>query len=176
MEDERLLTIGKISKPHGVKGEVKIQLLTREPEIFDELEVIYITKTPEPENLKEAVIESSRFYKGTAILKLDIFNTPEEVDKYRGYYIQAEELELPPLEEDEYYFADILGTSVYVTTGEYIGDISFIIESGETDIYEITHPETGKVNMVPARKEFIKSLDVENKKMIVEPIEGLIEV
>jgi 16S rRNA processing protein RimM len=174
MKKNRFLTIGRIAKPHGLKGEAKIQLLTREPEIFDELETVYLTKTPVPENTVEALIESSRFHKETAILKLDIFKTPEDVDKYRTYYIQAKESDLPPLEEDEYYYADIMGASVYTTSGEYLGEVSLIIESGENDIYEVKNPETGDVNMIPARKEFIISFDVKNKKMIIEPMEGLL--
>jgi 16S rRNA processing protein RimM len=174
MKNERFLTIGKIAKPHGLRGEVKIQILTREPEIFDELETVYLTKTPEPENAVEAVIESSRFHKDSAFLKLNLFNTPEEIEKYRSYYIQVKESDLPPLEEDEYYYADILGASVYTTSEEYLGEITFIIESGENDIYEVKHPETGKVSLIPARKEFVKSYDKKERKMIIEPIEGLV--
>jgi 16S rRNA processing protein RimM len=176
MDKERLFTIGKIVKPHGIKGEAKVEILTDSPEYFEEFDEALIGKEQKDEELILVKIESSRFHKDGVLVKFDIMNTPEEVDKYRNYIIMLPESCLKELEENEYYIDDIVGTSVFTTSGIKVGEITRIISGGFQDVYEITDKETGKVNMIPSSKEFIKSIEVDNKKMIIEPIEGLLEL
>jgi 16S rRNA processing protein RimM len=176
MKTDRNINIGRIIKPHGIHGEVKVDILTDDPEYFLDLKNVFLVDETGQNKTMTATIESARFHKGVVLLVLDIIRTAEEAETFRGWLIQVPESQLRELEEDEYYIFYMLGVKVYTTEGALVGEITNVIPGGLQDIYEIRNSETGKVNMVPSRKEFIKSVNIPEKTIIIEPIEGLIEL
>jgi len=173
---ESLITIGKIVKSFGVRGEVVVEILTDFPRRFIEMEELLLVKENSADPPMPVFIESARFHKKKVILKLDIIQQREDVGKYRNYLLKIPKEELMELSPDEFYIFDLLGLKVHTTKGDYIGNITKVVPAGYHDVYEICHPESGDVNLVPAMKKFIKEVNIEERRMVVEPIEGLFDL
>ena len=114
-------------------------------------------------------VEGVRFHKGTALIKFRGIDDISAAEALRGKRILISESELMPLEEDEYYVHDIVGLDVVTTEGESLGRIKQILRSPANDVYVTDRA------MVPAVKEFIVSVDIPGKKIIVRPVEGLVQ-
>jgi 16S rRNA processing protein RimM len=109
-------------------------------------------------------------------MRLENVETMDDAEKLRGLILKVPLAFLPKPGTDEYYIFDLIGLVVKTTDGMLVGIITSVISGGGCDVFEIRHPESDKINLVPSRKEFIKSIDVKGKKMIIEPIDGLIEL
>ena len=154
------LNIGKISKFHGIKGDVKVIPLNKDMEDFD--------------NLKEVMINDV-FYKVTqikylndkVILKLEGIESIEDTYKLKNeevYMKRPEESELP---EGVFYVSDIEDMEVYDEENVFLGEVSEIIETGSNDVYWIKKP---KEILIPATDEVIVSINIEDNKMIIKPV------
>lgn len=175
MNEKQFICIGKIVKPHGIKGEVKVQTFCNCPEILLEAENLFLSEKENHPFPVEAKVKNIRIHKKSALIKLNVTPNRTEAEKYRGWFVTVLRDELPRLEVDEYYVTDLIGINVETIEGREVGQISGVLPAAENDVFEIENPKTGKFNMVPANKKFIKSIDLEKRKMIVEPIEGLLE-
>ena len=164
------LEIGQIVNTHGVKGYVKIKPFTDDINRFDDLEKIYIEKN---NNKKEYEIEEVKYHKGMVLMKLKGVNTPEEAELLRNYYLKVKREDEPELEEGTYYIVDLIGLDVYSDEEELLGKVDYIYNTGSSDIYVVKNDE-GKEILLPAIKDVLKQVDLENKKIIVHIIEGLI--
>lgn len=173
---ECLITVGKIIKPFGIRGEVQVEILTDFPLRFFEMESLFLVR--EKHNTETIVvnIESARLHKKRALLKLNIINSIEEADLYRNSYLKISKDDLMELEPDEFYVFDIIGLEVLTVEGVNVGKLVNIIPAGFHDVYEIKHPVSGKVNLIPACKQFIKEVNLKSRKIIIEPIDGLIDL
>lgn len=172
---EPLISIGRIVKPHGIRGEAAVEILTDFPERFFEMKELLLAKEDANAPVIKAGVESARFHKKMVLLKLDIINSPEEVDAHRNYYLKIEKKELYTLPPDEFYIFELVGMEVDTLQGQYVGKLTKVFPAGFHDIYEVIHPQTGKVNLIPAIKEFITKVDKEKGRMSVNAIEGLLE-
>ncbi|MFP4497727.1 MAG: ribosome maturation factor RimM [Vulcanimicrobiota bacterium] len=177
MKKDKLINIGRILKPHGIKGELKAEILDEYKDSIQLLAEIIVAKSKDdPHNLFIAKIENMRFHKNHVLFMFEGLNNPEDAAGFRNWHLLVPESLTPPLEEDEFYVSDLMGAKVEIKDGDYIGDIVSILPGGHHDLYEVRNFKTGKVNMIPAMKNFIESIDLEQRKMIIKPIEGLIEL
>lgn len=175
MKNERMITVGEILRAHGIRGELKVQVRSDYSQCFYELDKIFLVKNDTDNELIQACIQSSRHHKQHVLLKLDVAENRNESEKFGGWLLQVPEKSLPELEEDEYYVSDLVGLIVSTTGGKTVGELTGVFPGGLNDIYEIHNLETGKFNLVPAVREFIKLIDIKNGRMIIEPIEGLLD-
>jgi 16S rRNA processing protein RimM len=175
-ETEKLITIGKVTRPHGIKGEIKVEIITEDPDIFLELQEVMMVDERREEKNFIAGIKSVRFHQKAALLVLEEVGTMDDAEKLRGMILKVPLSFLPKPEVDEYYIFDLIGLVVKTTDGVLVGILKSVISGGGCDVFEIRHPETDKINLVPSRKEFVKSIDIKGKKMIIEPIEGLLDI
>jgi 16S rRNA processing protein RimM len=166
-ESEYTVLIGKIVSTFGLKGEVKVWPYTDWPEHFQELETVCVGFDRNSCWIHK--IEKVRYHKSLVILKLSQVDSIEEAEKLRGMQIFIRESELMPLPENQYYIHDIIGMDVVTTEGEYLGKICEILRSPAHDIY------VADKALIPAVKEFVVSIDVKKKQMVIKPIEGLIQ-
>ena len=175
-DSKSLISIGRIIKPFGVKGEVVVEILTDFPLRFFEMEEVLLVNELAGEPPITINIESARIHKDRVLLKMDIIDQPEEVEKFRNWHLKIPKEEVQELPPGEFYIFELIGLEVWTTSEEFVGVLKKVLPSGDNDVYEIHHPESRKVNLIPARKEFIKDISLETGKILVEPIEGLIEL
>ena len=156
MED--LIRVGVIINTFGVKGEVKIY-----PDIdyFDELERVFIKD-------KEYKIEKLREQKGIIIAKFEGIDDINQIENLKNEEVMIALEDRPELPEGKHYVGDLLGLEVITEDGQVLGTLDNIYNTGANDIYEV-----GEI-LLPATDEVIKQIDMENKKIIVHLLKGLI--
>lgn len=162
------IKVGKIVNTHGIKGYVKCIPMTDDLERFEELEYIYTEKDHE-----KRIIKDVRYQKGMVYLKLENIDDMNTAETFKDTYISILEDQLRVLPEDSYFLFDLEGMDVYSTEGVYIGKIKEIYQTGANDVYEIKNKN--KSHLIPAIKDVVKSVNVQDKKMIINIIEGLLE-
>lgn len=162
------IKVGKIVNTHGVRGCVKCIPLTDDMERFEELEYIYTEKDDVKRKIKDAW---SR--KGTVYLTLEGIEDMNTAESFRDTYISILEEQLKVLPEDTYYLFELEGMEVYSTDSEYIGKIDTIYQTGANDVYEVKN--NNKTYLIPAVKEVVKDVNIKNRKIVINVIEGLLE-
>lgn len=168
---EKYLEIGQIVNTFGIKGQVKIVPFTDDITRFDELKEIYVEKKNE---LKLFQIEQVNYKKNMVILKLKGIETVEEAEKLRNCYLKIDRKDAKKLPEDTYFIVDLLGLDVYTDEGKLLGKVDDIYNAGSSDIY-VVKDELGKQILLPAIKDVLKEVDLENQKIIVHLIKGLVD-
>ena len=159
---EEDIVIGEIVAPFGRKGEVKVVPLTDFPERFLEPGGLRIDG-------QVLDVEGVRFHKGMAVVKFEGIDDISAAEDLRGKKVLISESELAPLEEDEYYVHDIIGLEAFTTEGESLGRIKEVLRSPAHDVYVADRA------MIPAVKEYVVSIDIPGGKMVVRPMEGLVQ-
>lgn len=162
--------IGQIVNTFGIKGVVKVNAFTDEPLEFENLKTILIEKN---KKLLEFEIQEVKLHKNQILLKIKGIEDINEAEKYKGCYIKLPREKAKKLPENTYFIADLIGLQVYTDNGELLGKVDDIYNSGSADIYVIKD-ELGKQILLPGIKEVIKKIDVDNEKIIVHLIDGLI--
>ena len=168
---EKYLEIGQIVNTFGIKGQVKIVPFTDDITRFDELKEIYVEKKNE---LKLFQIEQVNYKKNMVILKLKGIETVEEAEKLRNCYLKIDRKDAKKLPKDTYFIVDLLGLDVYTDEGKLLGKVDDIYNAGSRDIY-VVKDELGKQILLPAIKDVLKEVDLENQKIIVHLIKGLVD-
>ena len=168
---EKYLEIGQIVNTFGIKGQVKIVPFTDDITRYDELKEIYVEKKNE---LKLIQIEQVNYKKNMVILKLKGIETVEEAEKLRNCYLKIDRKDAKKLPKDTYFIVDLLGLDVYTDEGKLLGKVDDIYNAGSSDIYVIKD-ELGKQILLPAIKDVLKEVDLENQKIIVHLIKGLVD-
>ncbi|MGA1790064.1 MAG: ribosome maturation factor RimM [bacterium] len=164
-----LITIGRVVKPHGIDGTLKVFPLTDFPQHFQSLKVVFLIK----DGTTEVSVEEARLHKGHVLLKLRQCTDRSCAEKWTGAEIAIDSNELWPLKDGEYYQFQIEGLHVITEEGESLGEVAEIIPTGSNDVYVIRKGE--REYLLPAIKEVIKSVDLEKKEIIVHLLEGLID-
>jgi len=163
-----LIEVGQIVNTHGVKGEVKINSWIDDLYEFEDFENYYYKKGEEYIKLTPGKV---RFHKNCAIIKFEEIKDMNEAETCKGIILYTEKNENLP--ENVYYVKDLLGIKV-LADGAEIGEISDVLKTGANDVYSIKTAE-GKFAYIPAVKEFVKNIDVENRIMEINLIEGILD-
>lgn len=164
------LEIGQIVNTFGIKGEIKVSPLTDDIKRFDYLEEVYVKTKKETKIYK---VENVRYHKNMVLLKLENINTPEQAELLKNAFLEVDREHAVPLEEGTYFIADLIGLEVYTDENQLLGTVEDIYNTGSNDIYVIKN-ELGKQILLPGIKEVIKQVNLENEKIIVHLIPGLI--
>ncbi|WP_339063372.1 ribosome maturation factor RimM [Tepidibacillus marianensis] len=172
--ETQYIKVGKIVNTFGVKGEVKIYLYTDFPEQrFQEGNQLYLSKEEGSEKQK-ITVEKAKVNKNVYLVKFKEWDNINEVEKYRDYYLWITKEQQEELNEGEYYYHQIIGCQVQTTNGEEIGTVTDILTPGANDVW-VVKPERGKKEiLIPYIQEVVKDVDVKNRKIIIELMEGLI--
>ncbi|MBA2379001.1 MAG: 16S rRNA processing protein RimM [Blastocatellia bacterium] len=173
MTDEREghVTIAKITKTRGLRGEVVAHVLTDFPERFDGLvDVIALLPNGTRRDLK---IEEHRFQKGRAVLKFAGFDTIESAEELRDAEVAVPESEAVELEDDTFFQWQIEGCSVETIEGKPLGTVTGILRTGAADVLTVNSGVTEY--LIPFAEAICVEVDIENKIIRVDPPEGLLE-
>ena len=159
---------GKIVNTHGLRGDVKLEPWTDDPELFFDIDTLYLDAAGK----QPLTIEAARVQKGMLLLKFEGINTVEEAEKLRNkvLYIHRDDI---PLEEGEYLIQDLLGSTIVdADSGKEYGKLMDITFSGASDIYHIKFAD-GSMQMLPAIDDTIIETDLDNGIIHIRPLKGL---
>jgi len=170
MED--LLQVGIITSTHGVRGEVKVYPTTDDPRRFRRLKEVVLDTGREKLNLE---IEGVKFFKQFVILKFKGLDNINDIEKYRQKSLYVTRKNAVRLQRDEYFIADLIGLKVQDEDGKELGTVKDVIETGANDVYEVEMAD-GRSLLLPAIKQCILNVDVENGMMQVHVLEGLLDL
>lgn len=166
-----MITIGRIIKVWGLKGEVKVLPFTHDPKRFERLSSVLIIS---PEGKEQKIrIRGVRYIKDNILLSLEGFKNDEEAKGLINHFIKIPRSDLEPLPEGEYYIFQMIGIEVSTDQGVHIGTLTDIFSTGSNDIYVVT--EGDKEYLIPAIKDVVKEIDIERERMVIHPIEGLLD-
>jgi len=168
---DNYLEIGIITRFQGNKGEVRVKATTDIPERFFDLDTVYLKRGDE---LKELEIEYIRFHKQFVVIKFFDINSINEAEKLKNYQVLIDESEKYLLPEDNFYVDDLIDCDVYLESDKYLGKLIDVIDTSGTDIFLVKGQD--KEYMLPASREMILEIDLENKKIIVDPIPGILDL
>ena len=173
---EQYLRIGVITRAHGVHGEVKVFPTTDYPERFEEIKDVVI-RTPKGEICTE--VEGVKYFKNLAIVKFGCFHNPEEIQGLSGSDIMISREQAQPLEEGEYYIADLIGCRVICAQdseclpGKELGTVTDVLQTGANDVYVVGSDTYGEI-LIPAIKACILQVSVRENRMTVHLLPGLL--
>ncbi|GAB1155548.1 MULTISPECIES: ribosome maturation factor RimM [Paenibacillus] len=166
------MNVGKIVNTHGIRGELKIMPLTDFPEVrFAKNAELYLFT---PDNHPVLVhVESARLHKNMYIVRLKEYGNINEVEKFKGGIAKVSKENLAELEENEYYFHQIVGCTVVTEEGENLGTISEILTPGANDVW-VVKTAAGKEILLPVIDDVVLDVDVNEKLVKVHLMEGLL--
>jgi 16S rRNA processing protein RimM len=171
--EPRFLVIGQVVGAHGVRGELKVQILTEDAQRFGLLEQVLLGL--EDEEPVAWPLEGYRLHRGRALLKLRGCDDRSAAVAMRGYLVQVPREEAIPLEEGEYFEHQILGLEVWTAAGEPLGEVVDILYTAANEVYVVQGPNLGQRELlIPAIEDVVLEVDLEAGRLVVELLEGLL--
>ena len=166
------LILGKISRPHGVRGEVRMRIVTDYPEQLHDLKKVYIGTSPDDDDIEAIELSKVRFHQDYALLTFKGVNNRDDVDKFRQKAVMIHIDNAIPLEDGEYYLFQLIGLTV-VADEQEIGIVKEVIETGANDVYVVDGDRYGEV-LIPAHEETIIKIDFDTEIITMSLPEGLL--
>lgn len=170
--EPRFLIIGRIRKPHGVRGELKVSVLTDTPKRLTWLETVYISRKENDLEPKQVGVGNVRFQGEDALLMLDGYTSRELAGTLRQHWLMIPIEEAIPLEEGEYYAYQAIGLIVSTVEGDVLGHITQIIETGANDVFVVMGDE-GEI-LLPDIPDVVQEVNIAEQRMIVTLLPGLL--
>lgn len=167
---QEIFEIGQIVNSYGIKGFVKVVPFTDDITRFEDLKTIYVEQG---KKLIEFTIEDVKYSKKLVLLKFKGIDNINDTISLKNCYLKINRENAAELEEDSYYIVDLIGLEVYTDDNNFLGNLCDVFPTGSNDVY-VVKDGNGKQVLLPAIKEVIKNVDIENKKMIVHLIPGLV--
>jgi 16S rRNA processing protein RimM len=168
---EALLLIGRVIGPHGVRGLLKIESYARSEDTLLTAGKIYLRQSPE--KISEYEVLSAVPHKGVSLIRLEGLDSRDQAEPYRGAEILIRKAAVSR-DKDEYFWHELIGLKVYLETGRYLGVVKDIIPTAANDIYVVR--EEREEFLIPAVHDVVKGIDLENGKMIISEVEGLLDL
>ncbi len=162
------LVVGRIGRAHGVLGEATIEVQSDDPDLRFE-----VGNKLTLENGKELTIRSARWHNQILLLAFDGVDDRNEIESLRDELLSAD-VDLSTLAPGEYHYQQLLGSKVLLTNGELIGEVDEIVKLPGQDLLSVT--KSGKQVLIPMVKQFIVSIDIDSKTIVINPPEGLLDV
>lgn len=169
---EKMFNVGKVVNTHGIRGEVKVLRISDFEERFTVGEQLYLVK--ENEQPIQLIIDGHRINKGFDLIHFKGYDNINDVEHYKGSYLKIMESQLTDLAENEFYYYEIIGCEVYTNNAEKLGEISEVLSPGANDVWVVKRPK-GKDLLIPYIKDVVMDVDIAAKKVVIEPMEGLLD-
>lgn len=168
---EQLLQVGVISSTHGIRGEVKVFPTTDDVNRFKKLKHVLLDTGREH---KELEIEGVKFFKQFVILKFKGYDNINDIEKYKGKSLLVTRENAVKLGKDENFIADLIDMQVFLEDGTEFGVLTDVMKTGANDVYCVQTEKYGEV-LLPAIKQCILDVNVEENKMTIYLMPGLVE-
>lgn len=163
------LAIGKLLHPHGVHGEILMEVYTDFPERLVPGVVLYLGSMD-----RSLRLTRRRSHKDGLLVSFEGYATPEEVGLLRNQLLYVRSDDRPPLENGEYYHHQLLNLNVRNDTGEFLGVVREILETGASDVL-VVRPEFGPEVLIPFVSSFIRNIELEKSQITVHLIPGMLQ-
>lgn len=167
---EQYFEIGKITGTHGIRGTMRVFPTTEDPSRFERLKEIIVEIRGKRETFH---IQKVAFHKQFVLLTVKEITDINVAELYKNGRILIPDAMAIPLGEDEYYNRDLYGLKVVTEEGEELGELTEIFPTGSNDVYVVKKDGKDKELLLPAIKDCIKNVDLENGVMTVKLLEGL---
>jgi 16S rRNA processing protein RimM len=167
-----LILIGHVIRAQGLTGLLRIVSYAQSKETFLQAGSVFL-KTGQNE-LHEAKVVSIRPHRSWYLLRLSDLDSAKQVEVFRGADILIRKEFLVKTDEDEFFWYELLGLKVYLTTGEYLGVLKEIFPTGSNDVYVVENQ--GKEFLIPAIHQVVKEIDIPQKRMVISPMKGLLDL
>ncbi|MCR5785432.1 MAG: ribosome maturation factor RimM [Eubacterium sp.] len=166
---EELYQIGAITQTHGIRGEVKVFPMTDDVMRFKGMKDCILDTGKELLHLE---VTSARPQKNLVIIKFKEFDNINDVEKYKGCGLFVTKENRVPLEEGEYFIADLMECDVFTDEGEELGHLSDVLQTGANDVYVVSKKGQKDI-LIPVIPQCILNVDIEGKKVTVHLLDGL---
>ncbi|MFW6323781.1 MAG: ribosome maturation factor RimM [Desulfovibrionales bacterium] len=173
MSKTRLVTLGRVVRPHGLKGEFRIESYADSPFVFEGLHRIFLQKTGKRPG--RFGIESWRIGPKGVLLKLEGIFGPEEIENWRGSMVQARYADLPMADSDAIYYEDLIGRQVFLPGGRFLGTIESVRDNAGQEVWTIRHSQGGEI-LFPASEQFVVRCEKEDADVVIDPPPGLLDI
>ena len=171
--EPRFLVVGKIVGAHGIRGELKVELMTDDPHRFQWLDQVFLGL--EDQEPVPRALAGYRLHKGRALLQLEDCRDRTTAQALRGQLVQVPLEDAISLEEDEYFEHQILGLEVWTVAGELLGEVVEIIFTGANDVYVVHGPDLDRREiLIPVIEDVVLEIDLDEGRLTVELPEGLL--
>ena len=172
VSSEDLILIGKVVRPQGLKGLLRILSYARSAESF--LNVGTVLLKSDKQELVEYKISSLKAHKGVFLMKLEGLNSLGDAERYRGAEIFLKKDLLRREGDEDYFWFELIGLTVFLSSGRCIGTLKQIIPTGSNDIFVVK--EGKKEYLIPAIHGVVEKIDLKNKRIIIYEVEGLLDL
>ena len=169
---EELIPVGKIIAPHGIKGQMKLHSYSGNADSLGAARSVTL-KSPNG-TLREFTLNCFKANSGKFIIGLREFDDINLIQELLGNEVCLRRDQLPGLEADEYYWSDLIGLQVFSDDGTLLGTLADIFETGSSDIYVVRGE--GREYLIPAIADVIKSVDPVGGKIVITPLDGLLDL
>lgn len=168
---EQLLQVGVITQPHGIRGEVKVFPTTDDVKRFKKLKQVLLDTGKEKLILE---VQNVKFFKQFVIVKFKEFDSINDIEKYKGKPLLVTRENAIKLAKNEYFIADMIGMDVITEDQNKFGTLKEVLQTGANDVYIVETTE-GKEVLLPAIKECIRNVDMENACLTIHLMKGLLD-
>ena len=167
----KLFVVGKITGCFGLRGYLKIKPATHSPERMKSLDAVLIGTAEK--SAKAFTVEDVIVRMNAVLVKLEHVDTKTAAEQYRNCYLYVEGKHITKPPKGSYFIHEVIGCEVWDTEGKFVGQIEDVMKLPAQDVWSIRGEQN--VFMVPAVKEFVQSIDLKNKKVVIRMMEGLVE-
>lgn len=164
------LQVGVITQTHGIKGEVKVFPTTDDVSRYRKLKEVIMDTGRERITME---IEGVKFFKQYAIVKFKGYDSINDIEKYKRAKLYVTRDHAVKLQKDEYFIADLVGLNVVTDEGEPFGKMKDVLATGANDVY-VVEREDGTEVLLPAIRECVKAVDMEQGQITVHIMAGLV--
>jgi 16S rRNA processing protein RimM len=168
MKDRALLPVGVILKPHGIRGKIRVMVLGDDPQPLLSVREVWIG--PHPEDLTPHSILQAQTHQRWVVLELQGF-TREKAESITGQRLWLHRDQLPPLDEGEFYWQDLIGLRVMSCAGEDLGTVRSVLETGSNDVLVCRQGE--RETLIPFMEDVVLRVDLDGGAILVALPEGL---
>jgi 16S rRNA processing protein RimM len=167
------IVIARIARAWGIRGEVTAEILTDFPERFDEVAAVTLRRGA---STRDAVLERFRFHKGRVLLKFEGVETMNDAMPLAGYDVVIPESDVFEITDDDVFFEfDLVGCSVELSDGEVVGQVGSILHTGAGELLSIVRDGRSDA-LVPFVEAICTEVDVDARRIVIDPPEGLLDL
>ena len=172
IDPKDLILIGHVIRPHGITGLLRIVSYAQSKETFFQAGCVFMDRGHN--EVEERKVIDIKPHGSSYLLRVSDVNSIDQAEIFKAAKIYIRKDSLIKNDEDEFFYYELLGLNVYLTTGQCLGVVKNIFPTGSNDVYVVGGQ--GKEFLIPAIHEVIKEINIAEKRMVISPLKGLLDL